>query len=123
MSLSPRLFSRRFCSALLVAILLLWVVPPVETQKTKLRRVGWISTQTEALAFKNLELTRAAFAELGWRDGENLTLDMVYAEGRTDRGAELANQLLQRAPRCLLLVATSSPPVLCKSRKPFQSLD
>ena len=60
-----------------------------------MRRVGWISTATEALNLKNLEVIRAAFADLGWREGENLTLDMVYAEGRTERGPELANKLLQ----------------------------
>jgi putative tryptophan/tyrosine transport system substrate-binding protein len=102
MGLALHLLPRWRGAVLLAAILSLWVIHPAETQGAKLRRVGWISTSTEETNLKNLEVVRAAFADLGWREGQNLALDMVYAEGRTERGPELANELLQLGAEVLV---------------------
>jgi putative ABC transport system substrate-binding protein len=48
-----------------------------------------------------------ALRELGWVDGRNIVLDIRYAEGVTERFAELAAAVARQKPD--LIVATSTP--------------
>src|SRR5262245_56600274 len=55
----------------------------------------------------DLRALRDALRELGWVDGRNIVLDIRYAEGVTERFAELAADLARQKPD--LIVATSTP--------------
>ncbi len=68
----------------------------------KPRRVGLIFISSEEVARQNLEVFRTTFAELGYREGKDFILDLRFAEGRTERGPELANQLLQSGAEVLV---------------------
>jgi putative tryptophan/tyrosine transport system substrate-binding protein len=84
------------------AYLLAALLPPAIAQDgAKPRRVGWISTQYEE-AGRQLNLARPAFADLGYHEGKNFILDMRYAGGRMERGAELAGELLEAGAEILV---------------------
>jgi len=87
----------------LAALLSLAVLHPAHAQDgAKSRRVGWISIPTKEVARQHGEVIRAAFAELGYREGDNLILDTRNAGGRFERGAELAKELLELGAEVLV---------------------
>ncbi len=95
--------SKRAFRTTLAALLSLLVLHPATAQDSvKPRRVGWIAVPSEEVTRQHVEVVRAAFADLGYREGKNFVLDMRYAEGRTERGPELANELLQSGAEVLV---------------------
>ena len=95
MNTLPDWLRSRLCSAVLTALLSLLVLFPAQAQDgVKPHRVGWIVISSEEVARRNIEMFRRAFADLGYREGKNLILHVRYAEGRLERGPDLANDLL-----------------------------
>jgi hypothetical protein len=67
----------------LAALISFVVLHPAQAQDgVKPRRVGWIAMPSEEVARQHLDAIRAAFSDLGYREGKNLILDMRYAAGR-----------------------------------------
>jgi putative ABC transport system substrate-binding protein len=80
----------------LAALVSFVVLHPAHAQDgAKPRRVGWLVISSEEVARQNVDVIRAAFAELGYREGKNLILDVRYTAGRFERGPEFANELLR----------------------------
>jgi len=87
----------------LSALISFVVLHPTHAQDgAKPRRVGWIAMPTEEVTRQHLDVVRAAFADLGYREGKNLILDMRYAAGRFERGPELAKELLASGAEVLV---------------------
>jgi len=87
----------------LAALISFVVLHPARAQDgVKPRRVGWIAMPSEEVVRQHLDVIRAAFADLGYREGKNLILDMRYAAGRFERGPELAKELLQSGAEVLV---------------------
>ena len=63
-------------------------------------RVGFITLNpaTSGTGPPVLEALRKALTELGYNEGKNLTLEVRFADGRQERLAEFAQELLSRAP-------------------------
>ena len=69
---------------------------PAEAQKAKgMRRIGWLSPATAANGQPNLEALRAGLRELGYVEGQNITIEARWAEGRTERLPQLAAELVR----------------------------
>lgn len=81
---------------LLVIILSLGVIHTVEAQQSsKVRRVGYVATGSEESTRELREIARRTYADLGYREGKNLRIDMRYAEGRFEQGPRLFTELLE----------------------------
>jgi len=60
-----------------------------------MRRIGWLSPAAAADGLPNLEALRAGLRELGYVDGQNLTIETRWAEGRSERLPQLAAELVR----------------------------
>src|SRR5688572_30073831 len=61
-------------------------------QPTKVYRVGWLNPGAPS---HTVELVRQRLRELGYIEGQNLIIEHRYAEGRDDRLAVFATELVR----------------------------
>jgi putative ABC transport system substrate-binding protein len=64
-------------------------------QPKKIPRIGYLSLEKTALDYGRLETLRPALRELGYIEGQNIVIEYRYAEGKTDRLAEVAAELVR----------------------------
>jgi putative ABC transport system substrate-binding protein len=69
-------------------------------------RIGWLSPASAAEGLPNLAALRAGLRELGYVEGQNITIEVRWANGRTERLPQLAAELV-RLPVDLLCTAGS----------------
>jgi putative ABC transport system substrate-binding protein len=60
-----------------------------------MRRIGWLSPASAADGLPNLEALRAGLRELGYVEGQNITIEARWADGRTERLPQLAAELVR----------------------------
>jgi len=71
-----------------------------------MRRIGWLSPASAADGLPNLAALRAGLRELGYVEGQNITIEARWADGRTERLPQLAAELV-RLPVDVLCTAGS----------------
>ena len=71
-----------------------------------MRRIGWLSPGSAANDRPNLEAFRAGLREVGYVEGQNITIEARWAEGRSERLSALAAELV-RLPVDVLCTAGS----------------
>jgi putative tryptophan/tyrosine transport system substrate-binding protein len=59
-----------------------------------LRRIGFLGSESASNQAKRLEALRAGLRELGYVEGENIVIDVRWAEGKYDRLPALAAELV-----------------------------
>jgi len=74
-------------------------------QATKMHRIGRLSS--ERANPENLEAFRQGLRDLGYVEGDNLVLELRYAEGQEERLPDLAGELVRLPVE--VLVATGAP--------------
>jgi ABC-type uncharacterized transport system substrate-binding protein len=65
-------------------------------QPKKLYRIGYLSARDSAFESTRADAIRSAFRDLGYIEGQNITIDYRYAEGKRERFAELAAELVRQ---------------------------
>lgn len=79
------------CAAAIVAF-----SGPVSAQTTsKVPRIGYLIVSTPTAIADRLEAFRQGLNELGYVEGKNIVIDQRWAEGKVDRMAELAAELMR----------------------------
>src|SRR5215218_8493824 len=73
-------------------------------------RIGWLSISPHP----GIEGFRAGMRELGWIEGETLTIDYAYADGRPERMQELA-AALANGPAQVVIASGSDAVVAARS--------
>lgn len=73
-------------------------------------RIGRLSPLSAEADAPLLDAFRAGLRELGWIEGQNYTIEAVFAEGKPDRLPELAAELVRR--RVDVILAGSNPGTL-----------
>ena len=82
--------------SLAVALALFAAPPSVEAQTAgKVHRIGMLETRSTALNAANLDALRQGLRELGYKEGENLEIVYRSSDGRDDRFAALAVELVR----------------------------
>jgi putative ABC transport system substrate-binding protein len=66
----------------------------VQAQTVTAHRIGFLSTASASSAAPRVEALRAGLRELGYVEGANLFIDYRWADGRDERLADLAVQLV-----------------------------
>jgi putative ABC transport system substrate-binding protein len=85
---------RAFITGLAVGALL--ASRPADAQKARgMHRIGWLSPASAADGLSNLQALRAGLRELGYVEGENMTIEARWADGRTERLPQLAAELVR----------------------------
>jgi len=68
----------------------------VEAQQARnIPRIGWLTNGTPSSISPTLEAFRQGLRELGYVEGQNIRLERRYAEGREERFADLAAELVR----------------------------
>ena len=79
-------------------------------QAGKVARIGYLDDSTAANISVRLETLRQELSKLGWNEGQNLTIESRFAEGKNDRLPELAAELVRL--KVDLIVASGTPAAL-----------
>ena len=82
-------------SILVVAILLAVAVIAEAQQPKKVPRIGYLSSSDPATESTRAEAIRLALRKLGYIEGQNIAIEYRYVEGKLDRAAELAAELVR----------------------------
>ena len=116
---------------IIAATFLLWAPYAVQAQAVRVQRVGVLANGSAATS-PTVDAFREALHELGHVEGQNLVLDIRWAEGRFERMPELAAELVGGKPDVLVASvpqgvravrnATSSIPLVLVACDPAESL-
>lgn len=93
---------------LLASICLTWVATADGQAVKKTYRMGYLSSADPATDAPRYELLWAALRELGYVEGQNLTVERRYAEGKRERQAELSAELVRLNVEVILLAGGDS---------------
>lgn len=72
----------------------IWI-SPVAAQSAKVYRIGFLSTASAASAAPRVQAFQLGLRELGYIDGRNIVIEYRWAEGRDDRLAGFAAELVR----------------------------
>jgi putative ABC transport system substrate-binding protein len=98
-----RTFIRTLTGSLLAAPL------AAEAQQAgKVYRIGYLSTPTRASVERVLQAFLRTLRELGWVEGQNLTIEYRWAEGDVERLPDLATELVRRKVDVIVAPAGSA---------------
>jgi len=114
---TPRRFARLPAVATIILLVLLASPPAVRTQQPqKVYRVGVLSPFSASFGpGLSFEAFRRTLGALGYVEGRDLVLDYRWADGRSDRLAELAAELVRLRPD-VILSAWSTPSALATKK-------
>ena len=76
-------------------------------QSSDLPRVGWLWQGKSADGPHEVTGFRQGLKDFGYAEGQNVVVDYRFAEGRSDRIAALATELIQLRPDVLVAVGTT----------------
>jgi putative tryptophan/tyrosine transport system substrate-binding protein len=82
-------------SILVAVVLLALAVIAAAQQPKKVPRIGYLSALNPATDSARAEAIRLALHERGYLEGQNIAFEYRYAEGKPDRYAELAAELVR----------------------------
>jgi putative tryptophan/tyrosine transport system substrate-binding protein len=92
----------------ITAIVVLLVGAIAEAQQPeKIWKIGVLVSSTEALNKSRDEALRQGLRGFGYEEGKNVVLEYRYAEGKTDRLAQLARELVEQKPDVIVVGGTS----------------
>ncbi len=106
--------------AVLAAVLVALPVPPAPAEQPAARvyRVGFLGNSTAALEANLVEPFRAGLRALGYVEGQSLTLEYRWAEGKYDRFPALIRELI--ASRVEVIVTAGTPATLAVKKATSQ---
>ena len=99
---------------LLLGLCALLPLPRAVAQKPRVWRIGVLETTSMSLNAANFDALRKGLRSLGYTEGQNLVFDYRSAEGRAERFAELANELVKS--QVDLIVTRGTPAVFAASK-------
>jgi putative ABC transport system substrate-binding protein len=100
-----RMDRRRFVLTSLAGVFALPITAAAQ-QTDQMRRIGHLGGASAAAIAPWLQALRSALGELGWRDGQNITIESRFAEGKFERLPELAAELV-RIPVDVIIAGTT----------------
>ena len=86
---------KQLFSILLIAPVVLVAAAASAQQQKKVARIGYLSSADPASESVRSEPLRLALRELGYTDGQNISTEYRYSEGKNDRLPELAAELVR----------------------------
>src|SRR5262250_480896 len=92
----------------------------VEAQQArKSMTVGYLGSSSPSLESHLVDAFREGLRQLGYEEGQNLAIKYRWAEGRQDRYAELARELVDLKPDVIL---TAGTPATLAAKRATQSI-
>jgi putative ABC transport system substrate-binding protein len=101
--------------ATVVVVLLLGATLVAEAQQAgKVRRIGYLDQGSAAGNRPYLEVFRRGLRDLGWVEGQNIAIEVRFAEGKTDQLPTLAAELVRL--KVDVIVTWTTPAALAAKR-------
>ena len=97
----------KFLSFALSLMLLTLSVSSQAQQPTKTWKIGVLVSSTEALNKSRDEALRQGLRDFGYEEGKNIVIDYKYAEGKPERLAQLAKELVAEKPDVIVVGGTA----------------
>ena len=97
----------KFLSFALSIVLLTLSVSSHAQQPTKTWKIGVLVSSTEALNKSRDEALRQGLRDFGYEEGKNIVMDYKYAEGKPERLAQLAKELVAEKPDVIVVGGTA----------------
>jgi putative ABC transport system substrate-binding protein len=94
-NLKSKIKNPKFAGLFALVVALTFGVAKTEAQQPKLTRLGYLSTLDAPRDSIRTEAIRLALRELGYIEGQNISIEYRYAEGKLDRYPELAAELVR----------------------------
>jgi putative ABC transport system substrate-binding protein len=102
--------------SILVAVVLLAVAVTAEAQQAKkVSRIGYLAVNSPSVERNLVEAFQQGLRGLGWVDGQNITIEYRFAEGKLDRLSDLATELVGLKVD-VLVVTGGTPPALAAKK-------
>ena len=101
---------RRDFIKVIVSSVAAWPLGARAQQPKQVRRIGFLSPQSVSSAAPLLAALRQGLRDLGWIEGQNIVLELRYADGGFDRLPEVAAELVHQ--NVDVIVAGSNPGAL-----------
>src|SRR5215471_7309387 len=107
--MNQRIFALALCAMLFA------LCGSVNAQQTgKIFRIGYLDNGTASGMAVLVDAFRQELAKLGWVEGKSITIEYRFNEGKTERLAELAAELV--GLKVDLIVTTGDPAALAAKR-------
>lgn len=90
------------------------VLPPALRAQQRKPVIGFLGATTAATARAWVAALNQRLGELGWVDGRTVTIDYHWADGRTERYAEIAAELVRRK---VDVIVTFNTPAIFAAKK------
>jgi putative tryptophan/tyrosine transport system substrate-binding protein len=87
--------NKRILVSILAVVILAFVHLAEAQQPKKVPRIGYLTSSDPATESTRSEGIRQALRDLGYVEGQNITFDFRYAEGKLDQFPELAAELVR----------------------------
>ena len=97
---------RRFVSRVVPLLLLVTSVAAEAQESGARRRVAFLGAESASTNQHFLDAFLQGLRDHGYVDGQNITLDQRWADGRSERFPELARELVQLKPSVIMAVST-----------------
>ena len=94
---------------------LAWTGAVLGQAPAKVRRIGLLSPWTASNTAPWHQAFRLGLRDLGWVEGKNISIEYRYAEGRSDRIAELTDDLVRLKVDVIVFGTTSDPLIFQKA--------
>jgi putative tryptophan/tyrosine transport system substrate-binding protein len=93
----------------LLATVFLTTAPPAEAQQaTKAARIGYLTTASSSTELPRLDSFRQQLRTLGHVDGQNIAIELRHTDGKLERLAEVATELVSLKVDVLVVVSTNA---------------
>jgi putative ABC transport system substrate-binding protein len=102
-----RIGQARFIVALVLGLFAWWLAAHAQ-QQTKVPRIGILSDESSSLGAKSFEPFAQGLQELGWVEGQNVTIERRYSGGNNEILPRLAVEVVQLQPDVILAVGTAA---------------
>src|SRR5262249_980760 len=87
-----------------------WPLTARAQQPAKLPTIGFLGATTPLVERERLAAFGQRLRELGWMEGRNVAIEVRWAEGRSERFAEIAAELVRL--KVDVILTHNTPPVL-----------
>ena len=99
--------SKKIICLALSAVLFALCLSAEAQQPAKVWKIGVLVSSTQALNASRDEALRQGLRDLGYQEGKNIVMEYRYAEGKTDRLAQLARELVEQKVDVIVVGGTN----------------
>jgi putative ABC transport system substrate-binding protein len=85
-----------------------WPLPATAQQSGRLPTIGFMGANTPSIQSQWTDAFVQRLGELGWADGRNIKIEYRWAEGRTERYAEIAAEFVKLRVDAILTHGTQA---------------